>query len=45
VTPFLPAGWYPDQTDPTLVRWFDGQRWTNQTSTPPGHWPAALPGR
>ncbi len=38
VLPFLPAGWYPDQADPALVRWFDGAAWTDQTSPPPGHW-------
>ena len=38
VLPFLPAGWYPDQIDPHLVRWFSGQGWTDQTSPPPGHW-------
>jgi Protein of unknown function (DUF2510) len=21
-------GWYPDMADLTLVRWFDGQQWT-----------------
>ena len=26
-----PAGWYPDQQDPQLVRWFDGVRWTGHT--------------
>ena len=23
-----PAGWYPDQQNPSQVRWWDGQRWT-----------------
>jgi hypothetical protein len=27
----LPAGWYPDQQDPQLMRWFDGARWTEHT--------------
>jgi len=44
VLPFLPAGWYPDQADPALVRWFDGHSWTNQTSVPPGHWDRSQPG-
>jgi len=44
VTPFLAAGWYPDQLDPTLARWFDGQRWTEATSAPPGHWPSGQAG-
>lgn len=26
-----PAGWYPDQVDPALVRWFDGTNWTGAT--------------
>lgn len=26
-----PAGWYPDQTTPGQVRYFDGTTWTNQT--------------
>lgn len=24
-----PAGWYPDQADPSKVRWWDGTRWTD----------------
>ncbi|MFT4202198.1 DUF2510 domain-containing protein [Gordonia sp. (in: high G+C Gram-positive bacteria)] len=24
----LPAGWYPDQQQPGMVRWFDGHQWT-----------------
>ncbi|MGY1730297.1 DUF2510 domain-containing protein [Geodermatophilus sp. SYSU D01045] len=31
VPPAPPAGWYPDQQDPRLVRWFDGMRWTEHT--------------
>ncbi|MFD3705389.1 DUF2510 domain-containing protein [Nocardia sp. NPDC058658] len=27
----LPAGWYPDQRDITLSRWFDGEQWTEAT--------------
>lgn len=30
-TSALPAAWYPDQADPTRVRWFDGTRWTEAT--------------
>lgn len=26
-----PAGWYPDQHDPSLVRWFNGTEWTPAT--------------
>ena len=29
--PASPAGWYPDQQDAQLVRWFDGTRWTEHT--------------
>lgn len=25
------ANWYPDSQDPTLVRWWDGQQWTEHT--------------
>lgn len=25
------ANWYPDAQDPTLVRWWDGQQWTEHT--------------
>jgi hypothetical protein len=25
-------GWYPDQMDPNLMLWFDGQRWTSGTA-------------
>src|SRR5690606_36462579 len=26
-----PPGWYEDQDDPTLARWWDGERWTEHT--------------
>lgn len=26
-----PAGWYPDQQDPRMKRWWDGSRWTEHT--------------
>ncbi len=26
-----PAGWYPDQADTSMVRWFDGTQWTGFT--------------
>ena len=28
----LPPGRYPDQNDPTLLRYFDGQKWTSRTA-------------
>ncbi|WP_345498814.1 DUF2510 domain-containing protein [Nocardia callitridis] len=27
----MAPGWYPDNANPTLVRWFDGYRWTDYT--------------
>jgi hypothetical protein len=27
----MPRGWYPDQFDPSRVRWFDGVEWTQFT--------------
>lgn len=27
----LRPGWYLDQADPALIRWFDGRRWTSAT--------------
>jgi len=27
----LAPGWYPDQNDPNLMRYFDGRVWTSQT--------------
>ncbi|MFF2060027.1 MULTISPECIES: DUF2510 domain-containing protein [Actinomycetes] len=27
----MPAGWYPDQQDPSQVRWFNGSEWTAAT--------------
>ncbi|GAB3591738.1 hypothetical protein GCM10027446_10630 [Angustibacter peucedani] len=27
-----PPGWYPDEADPTLTRWWDGTAWTAATS-------------
>lgn len=25
-------GWYPDQSDPNVLRYFDGQAWTSSTT-------------
>jgi hypothetical protein len=30
----LTAGWYPDQNDPNLSRYFDGRMWTTVTRPP-----------
>lgn len=27
----IAPGWYPDNADPALLRWFDGHQWTAQT--------------
>jgi hypothetical protein len=27
----LPAGWYPDTQNASLVRWWDGAAWTDKT--------------
>lgn len=29
--PPIPADWYPDQRDPSLERYHDGNGWTDQT--------------
>jgi len=28
-----PPGWYPDRNEANLVRWWDGQQWTDQTQS------------
>jgi putative Ca2+/H+ antiporter (TMEM165/GDT1 family) len=28
--PLPPPGWYPDSSDTTLVRWWDGSKWTSE---------------
>ncbi len=40
-----PANWYPDPQDPTRLRYFDGNAWTEHTSpaAPPEPAPAAVP--
>ena len=36
-----PAGWYPDSQTPNILRWWDGQAWTEHTA--PVEAPAASP--
>jgi seryl-tRNA synthetase len=36
----VPAGWYPDNQDATLLRWWDGTQWTFHTKGRPGPPPA-----
>src|SRR3954452_8959215 len=28
-----PAGWYPDRSEANLLRWWDGQQWTDNTQS------------
>ena len=37
-----PAGWHPDPHDPNIVRWWDGQQWTQHTQPKAGA-PVAQP--
>ena len=39
-----PAGWYPDPSDATKQRWWDGSQWTNQQQPAPGYAPPPAPG-
>lgn len=32
VAPSTPAGWYPDENEPTLQRYYDGAMWTQHTA-------------
>ncbi|SBS69831.1 DUF2510 domain-containing protein [uncultured Microbacterium sp.] len=32
MSPQVPAGWYPDPTDPSRVRWWDGSYWGQQAA-------------
>ncbi len=29
--PQTPANWYPDPQNPAMLRWWDGQQWTDRT--------------
>lgn len=33
--PGIPAGWYPDQADAVLLRYWDGSQWTEHTAPRP----------
>jgi hypothetical protein len=37
-----PAGWYPDQADPSLVRYWDGAQWTGHTQPAVAAEPTAI---
>jgi hypothetical protein len=37
-----PTGWYQDDDDPSLARWWDGEQWTEHTMVLPGSAPAFL---
>lgn len=46
-TPQTPAGWYPDPQDPSQLRYWDGQAWTEHRSPlppSPGATPQSSPG-
>ncbi|MBF6347357.1 DUF2510 domain-containing protein [Nocardia cyriacigeorgica] len=33
--PQVPANWYPDPVEPTILRWWDGTTWTEHTTPKP----------
>ncbi|TWH63209.1 uncharacterized protein DUF2510 [Rhodococcus rhodochrous J38] len=39
-----PPGWHSDPRDPRLVRWWDGQQWTDATQPASGAIPPVAPG-
>jgi hypothetical protein len=39
--PVAPTGWHPDPAGGPLLRYFDGQQWTNHTAPPPPQYHAA----
>jgi hypothetical protein len=34
VPPITAPGWYPDSSNPNLLRYYDGQQWTSATRGP-----------
>lgn len=39
ITPVkVDPGWYPDHDQRGMLRYWDGQRWTDLTSAPKPHW-------
>lgn len=40
VTRVVPAGWYDDPEDASLVRWWNGLTWTDHTERKPERAPA-----
>jgi hypothetical protein len=38
-----PAGWYPDPSDASKQRWWDGNQWTEHQQPAPGAYAAAPP--
>ncbi|MEO6116402.1 MAG: DUF2510 domain-containing protein, partial [Pseudolysinimonas sp.] len=41
VTPAIVPGWYPDNADRSLQRWWDGTQWTTHTSPAASYYPGA----
>ena len=39
----IAAGWYPDPSDPTKQRWWDGNQWTEHQQPAPGAVPPPPP--
>ncbi|MBC9733257.1 DUF4041 domain-containing protein [Nocardioides marmotae] len=40
-----PQGWYDDPKDPNIIRWWDGQQWTEHAKPKPQSAPEAQPGQ
>jgi hypothetical protein len=41
--PLPPPGWYPDASDATKVRWWDGNQWTGDARAPSQLPPSGAP--